>query len=47
VAVVIGAFFLFANFVYSYLRARFGLFAAWSCQIVLSVALLFAPRFVR
>lgn len=44
VAVVIGLCFLFVNFLYSYLRHRFGLFAAWTCQIAVNLLLLFAAR---
>ncbi len=44
VAAVIGLCFLFANFLYSYLRHRFGLFAAWACQIAVNLLLLFAAR---
>ncbi len=44
VAAVIGLCFLFANFLYSYLRHRFGLFAAWTCQIAVNLLLLFAAR---
>ncbi len=45
VAAVIGLCLVFANFVYSYLRERFGLFASWSCQIAVNLLLLFACRF--
>ncbi len=45
VAIVIGLCLVFANFVYSYLRERFGLFASWSCQIAVNLLLLFACRF--
>jgi hypothetical protein len=46
VAVVIGLCFLFINFLYSYLRHRFGLFAAWTCQIAVNLLLLFAARLI-
>jgi hypothetical protein len=45
VAVVFGLVFVFVNFMYSYLRERFGLFASWSCQIAVNLLLLFAARF--
>jgi hypothetical protein len=45
VAIVIALCLVFANFVYSYLRERFGLFASWSCQIAVNLLLLFACRF--
>lgn len=45
VAFVIALSFLIANFVYSYVRERFGLFASWSCQIAVNLALLFVVRF--
>jgi hypothetical protein len=44
IAVVIGMFFTFLNFLYGYLRFRNGLAAAWICQIVSSTLLWFAPR---
>src|SRR5258708_24576221 len=46
VAFVIGLAFLFANALYSYVRQRFGLFASWTCQIVINLLLLFAVLFV-
>jgi hypothetical protein len=46
VALVIGLCLLFVNFLYSYLRERFGLFASWSCQIAVNLLLLFVTRFV-
>ncbi len=46
VAVVIGLVLLFANFLYSYLRERFGIYASWSCQIAVNLLLLFVARFV-
>jgi hypothetical protein len=45
VAFVIGLAFLFANALYSYIRQRFGLYASWTCQIVINLLLLFAVRF--
>jgi hypothetical protein len=44
VAVVIAIFFTFLNFLYSYLRFRNGLAAAWICQIITGTLLWFAPR---
>jgi hypothetical protein len=46
VAAVIGLCFVLINFLYSYVRHRFGLYASWSCQIVMNLLLLFVPRFV-
>ncbi|MBX3083079.1 MAG: hypothetical protein KF716_15720 [Anaerolineae bacterium] len=46
-ALVLGLSMVFINFVYSYLRQRFGLFAAWTCQIVINISLLFLSRFAR
>jgi hypothetical protein len=46
VAFVIALSFLIANFVYSYVRERFGLFASWSCQIAVNLLLLFVVRFL-
>jgi membrane protease YdiL (CAAX protease family) len=46
-AFVLGLAFVFINFVYSYLRQRFGIFAAWTCQIVINLSLLFLSRFAR
>jgi membrane protease YdiL (CAAX protease family) len=46
VALVLAVAMVFINFVYSYLRERFSLFAAWSCQIALNLSLLFLSRFV-
>jgi hypothetical protein len=46
-ALVLGISLIFINFVYSYLRQRFGLFAAWTCQIIINVSLLFLSRFAR
>ncbi len=44
VAIVFGLCFIFVNFLYSYVRERFGLFASWSCQITVNVLLLFVAR---
>lgn len=44
-AFVLGLAFLFVNALYSYVRQRFGLFASWTCQIVINLLLLFAVRF--
>ncbi len=46
VAVVIGFVFVVLNFVYSYLKRRFGLFASWTCQITVNVLVLFAVRYL-
>ena len=46
-ALVLGISLVFINFVYSYLRERFGIFAAYTCQIVINVSLLFLSRFAR
>jgi membrane protease YdiL (CAAX protease family) len=43
VAVVIGTALVMMNLMYSYVRQRNGLAAAWLCQIVVNVALLFLP----
>lgn len=45
VAVVIGTALLMINLFYSYVRQRNGLAAAWLCQIVVNVVLLFVPIF--
>jgi membrane protease YdiL (CAAX protease family) len=44
VAAVIGFFFVVINFAYSYLKLRFGLFSAWTCQITINLILLFVIR---
>lgn len=44
VAVTIGLFFAFLNFMYGYVRFRNGLAAAWVCQIVGGGMLWFIPR---
>ena len=46
VAFVIGVSFLVANFIYSYVRDRFGLYASWVCQIAVNLLLLFVVRFI-
>ncbi len=46
VAGVIGAFFVAVNLLYSYLKLRFGLFAAWAAQIAINLLLLFVTRFL-
>lgn len=43
VAVVIGTVLVMMNLIYSYVRQRNGLAAAWVCQIVLNLALVFIP----
>jgi len=43
VAVIIGSALLVMNLMYSYVRQRNGLAAAWLCQIVASLVLLFLP----
>jgi membrane protease YdiL (CAAX protease family) len=43
VAVMIGTALVMMNLIYSYVRQRNGLAAAWLCQIVTSVVLLFLP----
>ena len=43
VGVVIGTALLMMNLIYSYVRLRNGLAAAWLCQITLNVILLFLP----
>jgi hypothetical protein len=44
IAAVITAYFLGMSLVYSYLKLRFGVFASWTCQIMLNLLLLFATR---
>ncbi len=44
VALSIGLFFAILNFLYSYVRLRSGLAAAWSCQIVAGGLIWFVPR---
>jgi hypothetical protein len=44
VAITIGLFFVFLNFLYGYVRFRNGLAAAWVCQIVGGGMLWFVPR---
>jgi hypothetical protein len=43
VAVVIGVLLVMMNMAYSYVRERNGLAAAWICQIVVNLTLLFLP----
>ncbi|MBX3063095.1 MAG: hypothetical protein KF726_08970 [Anaerolineae bacterium] len=44
VALVLAVALVFVNFVYSYLCERFGLYAAWMCQVTINIALLFLSR---
>lgn len=44
VALVLAVALVFVNFVYSYLCERFGLYAAWTCQVSINIALLFLSR---
>jgi hypothetical protein len=44
VAFVFGIAFIFVSFLYSYLRGKVSLYAAWSCQITINLVLLFLPR---
>lgn len=43
-AITIGSFFAFLNFLYSYVRFRNGLVASWLCQIVSGSLIWFFPR---
>jgi hypothetical protein len=43
VAVVVGTTLVMMNIIYSYVRQRNGLAAAWICQIVVNLVLLFIP----
>lgn len=43
-ALMIGGFFAFLNFLYSYVRFRNGLSAAWICQVVSGSLIWFFPR---
>lgn len=43
VAIIIGTALIVMNFIYSYVRQRNGLAAAWLCQIVVNLTLLFLP----
>ncbi len=43
VAVIIGIALMTINLIYSYVRERNGLAAAWVCQIVINLVLLFLP----
>jgi hypothetical protein len=45
-AIVVGICFVFVNFLYSYLRHRFDVFASWTCQITINLLLLFVVRFM-
>lgn len=44
VTIVIGSALVAINFLYAYLSTNFNLFAAWTCQIALNLALLWLPR---
>lgn len=44
IAVILGIALIMMNMLYSYVRARNGLAAAWLCQIVVNLILLFIPR---
>lgn len=44
VALTLGVFFIFLNFLYSYVRFRNGLAAAWICQMIAGGFLWFIPR---
>ncbi|NJO83201.1 MAG: hypothetical protein HC828_10535 [Blastochloris sp.] len=43
VAVIIATSLLMMNLLYSYVRARAGMAAAWVCQITVNLVLLFIP----
>ena len=43
IGVIIGVALLMMNLMYSYVRRRSGLAAAWLCQITVNVVLLFIP----
>ena len=43
VAIVVGTALVMMNMIYSYVRQRNGLAAAWVCQIVVNLVLLFIP----
>ena len=43
VAVIIGTALVMMNMIYAYVRQRNGLAAAWICQIVVNLILLFLP----
>lgn len=45
-ALMIAAFFAFLNFLYSYVRFRNGLSAAWVCQVVSGSLIWFFPRLI-
>lgn len=40
---IMGAIFLMANLMYGYVRQRNGLAAAWLCQIIINIVVLFIP----
>ncbi len=44
IALIVGTFIVMLSVLYSYVRQRNGLAAAWLCQIVVSVLWLFVPR---
>jgi hypothetical protein len=46
VALSIALFFALLNFLYSYVRFRNGLAAAWSCQIIAGSLIWFVPRLI-
>ena len=43
VTLIIGTALVMMNLIYSYVRQRNGLAAAWLCQIVINLTLLFLP----
>ena len=45
IAILIGTALVLMNMIYSYVRDRNGLAAAWLCQIVVNVVLLLVPYF--
>ncbi|MEP7286669.1 MAG: hypothetical protein ABI947_12980 [Chloroflexota bacterium] len=45
-AAIIGLCLVFVNFLYSYLRHRFGFYTSWICQIGTNLLLLFVVRFI-
>ena len=46
VVLIIGIFFVFTSFLYSYLRGRFSLLSSWSAQVTINLLLLFVSRFM-
>lgn len=44
IAIIIGTALILINFMYAYVRQRNGLAAAWLCQIVINILLLFIPN---